>query len=239
MSIVKLNTVSTVDAICASLEEDIFSLRYGPGTKIREKDLTIRYGVSRNTIREAITYFLTNGLLVKIANKGVYVRKITIDDIQEIFHLRNLLESEAIRLIMQTGQTPPELIRAAEAVCEIDPAVDWQNSIKKDMAFHKLLVQCSGSTRLVRLYESIQAEVKLCVYQSYEFITHSYVPVRTENAMQHMNILTAMSHGDLDLALQYLSIHIESAINNYTIGYMKKEYMSEKNPQNKGRSRNK
>ena len=238
MSTVQLNTVSTVDAICASLKEDIFSLRYGPGAKIREKDLTIRYSVSRNTIREAITYFLTNGLLVKIANKGVYVREITIDDIQEIFHLRKLLESEAIRLIMQAGQTPPELIRAAEAVCEIDPTVDWQSSIKKDMDFHKLLVQCSGSSRLVRLYEGIQEEVKLCVYQSYEFITHSYVPVRTENAMQHINMLTSMSHGDLDIALQYLSIHIDSAISNYSIGYMKKEYMREKNPNNKGRSQN-
>ena len=67
MSTVRLNTVSTVDAICAMLEDDIYSLHYPPGARISEKDLTNRYGVSRNTVREAIAFFLSNGLLEKVA----------------------------------------------------------------------------------------------------------------------------------------------------------------------------
>ena len=196
MSTVRLNTVSTVDAICAMLEDDIYSLHYPPGARISEKDLTNRYGVSRNTVREAIAFFLSNGLL----------------------------ESEAIRMIMPSGPVPPELFRAAEDVCKIDPAVDWKASINADMAFHKLLVQCSKSERLVRLYESILAEVKLCVYQSYEFIVLKYVPVRTENAAQHMSILRAMQAGDLGLALKQLSIHIDSAVNRYVDGCRMKEF---------------
>ena len=182
MSTVRLNTVSTVDAICAMLEDDIYSLHYPPGARISEKDLTNRYGVSRNTVREAI------------------------------------------RMIMPSGPVPPELFRAAEDVCKIDPAVDWKASINADMAFHKLLVQCSKSERLVRLYESILAEVKLCVYQSYEFIVLKYVPVRTENAAQHMSILRAMQAGDLGLALKQLSIHIDSAVNRYVDGCRMKEF---------------
>mgnify|MGYP003231922615 CR=1 FL=1 len=206
MSTVRLNTVSTVDAICAMLEDDIYSLHYPPGARISEKDLTNRYGVSRNTVREAIAFFLSNGLLEKVANKGVYVRSVTVEGVQEIFHLRELLEGEAIRMILSSGPVPPELFRAA------------------DMAFHKLLVQCSQSERLVRLYESILAEVKLCVYQSYEFIVLKYVPVRTENAAQHMSILRAMQAGDLGLALKQLSIHIDSAVNRYVDGCRMKEF---------------
>lgn len=224
MSTVRLNTVSTVDAISAMLEDDIYSLHYPPGARISEKDLTNRYGVSRNTVREAIAFFLSNGLLEKVANKGVYVRSVTVEGVQEIFHLRELLEGEAIRMIMPSGPVPPELFRAAEDVCKIDPAVDWKASINADMAFHKLLVQCSKSERLVRLYESILAEVKLCVYQSYEFIVLKYVPVRTENAAQHMSILRAMQAGDLGLALKQLSIHIDSAVNRYVDGCRMKEF---------------
>ena len=224
MSTVRLNTVSTVDAICAMLEDDIYSLHYPPGARISEKDLTNRYGVSRNTVREAIAFFLSNGLLEKVANKGVYVRSVTVESVQEIFHLRELLEGEAIRMILSSGPVPPELFRAAEDVCRIDPAVDWKASINADMAFHKLLVQCSQSERLVRLYESILAEVKLCVYQSYEFIVLKYVPVRTENAAQHMSILRAMQAGDLGLALKQLSIHIDSAVNRYVDGCRMKEF---------------
>ncbi len=223
MPTVPLNTVSTVDAVCTSLENDIYSLYYGPGAKIREKDLSDRYGVSRNTVREAVAYLLTSGLLVKYANRGVYVRKITIDDICEIFHLRELLEGEAIRLIVASQHMPEELLRAAEAVAAIDPAQDWHESIHKDMAFHLLLVQCSGSQRLVRLYESILSEVKLCVYQSYDFINQNFIPVSAENSAHHMNILNAMQRGDLNGALKYLSLHIAVATSNYSAGYLKKE----------------
>ena len=45
MDFVQINTVSTVDAVCQALEHDIFHLRYPPGTKITEADLTTRYGV--------------------------------------------------------------------------------------------------------------------------------------------------------------------------------------------------
>lgn len=224
MSTIRLNTVSTVDAICAMLEDDIYSLRYPPGAKISEKDLTSRYGVSRNTVREAIAFFISNGLLEKIANKGVYVRSVTVDGVREIFHLRELLEGEAIRMIMSSGPIPLELFHAAEEVSRIDPAVDWRSSINADMAFHKLLVHCSKSERLVRLYESLLAEVKLCVYQSYEFIAMKYVPVRTENAEQHLSILRAMQAGDLGLALKRLAIHLDSAVNRYIDGCRMKEY---------------
>lgn len=207
---IQLKTVSTVDAVCNALEEDIFQLRFPAGAKITENDMVSRYGVSRNTIREAIAYLLSNGLLVKVANKGVYVREITRDDIQELFHLRQLLETEALRTIYASGVIPMDLMRYAEALERIDATKDWDEHVRADCEFHALLVAAAGSERLSRLYETLATEVKLCIYQ-----TRNCVPLRVENTQQPRQILEAIEKGNLDEAIRILSNHIENAIQNY------------------------
>ena len=113
MENIPLKTVSTVEAVCSALENDIF-FRFTPGEKMTENTLISRYGVSRNTLREAMSHLVSCGILVKIANRGVFVREITREDVREIFSLRALLEAEAIRLIIENGATTKELSKKAE-----------------------------------------------------------------------------------------------------------------------------
>lgn len=211
---VQLKTVSTIDALCEMIESDIYSLRFAPGSRITENDLTTRYGVSRNTVREAIAYLLSNGLLIKVANKGVYVKEINIDDVREIFTLRGLLEAQAVRSIVSSGVIPVDLIHFAEKIENISAETDWTTHVKLDISFHELLVESAGSQRLMRLYESIIAEVKLCIYQS-----HSIVPLKQENASAHMHLLKAMEQENLDEALEILNRHMEQAIESYEVGF--------------------
>jgi len=114
MNTIQINTVSTVDAVRNALETDILSLHFAPGSKLTESDLSVRYNVSRNTVREAIAHLLAQGLLTKVANRGVFVRKFTVEDVQEIFHLRALLELEAVNTIFATDQSPTHLYSLVE-----------------------------------------------------------------------------------------------------------------------------
>ena len=215
MQTIRLKTVSTIDAVCEMLEQDIYSLYFPPGSKITENNLTSRYGVSRNTVREAITFLLANGLLMKVANKGIFVREISLDDIKEIFYLRELLEAEAIKIVTASEAIPAELVRQAEKVKAIDPNDNWDANIRADLKFHQLLVQATGSSRLIRLYNSLFAEVKLCIYQS-----KNLSPARPENAVHHLEILAAMEKGDLKSALEMLSHHMEESVKSYTSNYL-------------------
>ncbi|MBE6946653.1 MAG: GntR family transcriptional regulator [Ruminococcaceae bacterium] len=212
----QLKTVSTVDAVCKALENDIFQLHFPAGSKITENDLVSRYGVSRNTLREAIAYLLSSGLLVKVANKGVYVKEITQDDIQELFHLRELLETEALRTVYACGFIPIDLMHQVEVLEGIDAEKDWYAYVRADCDFHAALVTAAGSDRLSRLYETIATEVKLCIYQS-----HSFIPLRSEYTHHHRQILEALENGNLDEAIQILSVHIDHAIQSYAEGFQK------------------
>lgn len=207
---IQVRPVSAVEAVCAALENDIYSINYLPGERIVEGDLASRYCVSRNTVREAVAFLISSGLLVKEVNKGIYVRKINSDDIREIFHLRELLENEAIRMILSCEAIPVELMQLAEKIEHIDPVVDWDAHIDADIAFHETLIKAAKSTRLAKLYDCIIAEVKLCIYQS-----HTKVPTKKENIHQHQEILKAMRQDDLQTATYLMSQHIESAIRSY------------------------
>ena len=213
MNRANIRTVSTVEAVCTALENDIF-FSLTPGEKITEASLNARYGVSRNTLREAIAYLISSGILVKIANRGVFVREITRDDVKEIFSLRALLEAEAIRMIIDKNVPTEKLSEKAALLRRANPRDNWNEYVRADMDFHSLLVASSQSTRLMRLYDAISSEVMLCICQSKQ-----HIPPTTVNEISHKSILDAVSAKNSPLADSLIRKHIESAISNYEKGF--------------------
>lgn len=212
MDTARTNTLSTVETICSALENDILSLRFAPGEKITEITLAARYGASRNTLREAIAHLLSQGLLTKVANKGVYVRKFTVADVQEIFHLRSLLEQEAVRMIMDRDIDISAIYNLVINLESIDRQKDWDAYVREDIAFHHALVAAAGSQRLTKLYNSILTEVKLCIYQ-----TRHYTPITKNNNITHRAVLDAITQND-PAAPALLFKHIAHVINRYCSG---------------------
>jgi len=210
MSDVYPKIVSTVDAIYHTLAEDIFTMRFPPGAKITEAALCSRYGVSRNTLREAVAQLLSHGLLVKVANKGIYVRTLNYADVKEIFRLRELLELEAIRNIMKSGNIPLDLVQLVDRIDDDVTEDSWDANLQADVQFHSRLVASAGSPRLHRLYSAIFAEVKLVIYHS-----RHMVAINPDNNSHHRKLLTAMENDDLEEAQRLLSEHIRAAVESY------------------------
>lgn len=208
-----IQTISTVEAVRSALEKDILSLTFTPGERIIEGDLATRYGVSRNTVREAVAHLLAGGLLTKVANKGVSVRRFTVNDVQEIFHLRTLLETEAVKTIIEAKIIPNELYTIVSELESINRQQQWDEYVQADIRFHSNLVSFAGSPRLCKLYDSILTEVKLCIYQ-----TRNHVTVPEGNAASHRILLDAICQGNYSTASKLLKSHIEHVIKRYSSG---------------------
>ena len=213
MNSVQLNLISAVDAVCAALENDILNLHFAPGAKITESALAERYGVSRNTVREAVAHLLSQGYLTKGANKGVSVRKFTATDVQEIFHLRQLLELEAVSMIAAAGSFPASLVDILQQLETFDRVAHWDNYIRLDIRFHTCLVAAANSPRLSKLYDTILNEVKLCIYQTRNFVT---IPAGKDAS--HRQILDALQTKEYDTAANLLRQHIQQVITRYCAG---------------------
>lgn len=207
MTDIRLRLVSAVDAVSDALAQDIFALNFVPGTKISETALAEQYGVSRNTVREAIAHLLSSGILVKIPNRGIYVKQISAEDVKEIFHLRKLFETEAIQRIGEMGFIPPTLIEALDSLESVDVQNEWATYVSADSRFHLALVEAVGSERLTRMYATIVSEVKLCISQSQELPEE-----HTDDASDHRAILQCLDAGQVDKAVSFLDKHLDSAV---------------------------
>jgi len=69
-----------------------------PGTKVPEKELCERFGVSRTPMREALKVLAADGLVRLIPNRGAWVTMVTIDEVAEVFPVLGALEALAGKL---------------------------------------------------------------------------------------------------------------------------------------------
>ncbi len=85
-----------------------------PGAVLGEVEQSTRLGVSRTPIREALSRLTADGLVEPQAGRGLIVTEISLDNIAELYELREALEEQAARLAAQRGN-PKKFVALAEA----------------------------------------------------------------------------------------------------------------------------
>ena len=81
--------------IVRALEEDIIFGRLAPGTRLTEDLLLSRFPVTRHFVRQALVQLEQMGIVVRERNKGATVRSLTVDEVQQIYAVRELVQRQA------------------------------------------------------------------------------------------------------------------------------------------------
>lgn len=116
------------DKAYAALREDIIEWRLAPGTVLAEVEQSERLGVSRTPVREALSRLSAEGLTTAAGGRGVVVTDISLEDIDELFELRETLEGKAAALAAERGERGifehlhAELLDAPAMLNDGDPA---------------------------------------------------------------------------------------------------------------------
>lgn len=82
------------------LRDAILSHHFKPGQKLVERVLTEATGVSRTSVREALSQLQAEGLVMRVANKGMYVTRVTETEARQIYEMRSIIESAMARLFV-------------------------------------------------------------------------------------------------------------------------------------------
>ena len=88
--------VPEIADIVQALKEEIIFGRLLPRERLVEGELSDRYKVSRHLIRSALTELQGMGLVARRRNKGAMVRDFSVDEVDEIYEMRALLQREAV-----------------------------------------------------------------------------------------------------------------------------------------------
>jgi DNA-binding GntR family transcriptional regulator len=162
MERVPIHRVSVADQVASVLRQRILSGELRPGTPLQEVPLSASLGVSRNTMREATRILSLEGLLKRSIHRGVAVSQLSLKDVQEIYHLRRMLEIPAV-LAAKANQSDvlPEMQSALEGYERAVGDCDWGRAVSFDLQFHSLLIRFHGNRRLESFYQRVIGELRM------------------------------------------------------------------------------
>jgi DNA-binding GntR family transcriptional regulator len=101
---------STTHHIVESLTRAIVEHRLLPGSKLAEQKLADHFGVSRTLVRQALFQLSQNRLIKLEPARGAFVAAPSVEEAQQVFAVRRMLEAEMTRAFVQ--QVTPEQITA-------------------------------------------------------------------------------------------------------------------------------
>lgn len=159
----QLDRGSTVDRAADEIRRSIFAGELGPGTPLREVALSEAMGVGRSTIREALAVLVADGVAVRVPNRGVTVKELSLDDVNDLSRARVALEATGVRRWAVATPEERDAVRAAaDAYAELaatttDPAALTEAHLR----IHRALVGLAGSRRLLAAADVYNAELRL------------------------------------------------------------------------------
>jgi DNA-binding GntR family transcriptional regulator len=158
----QIHRVSVADQVASVLRQRILNGELRPGTPLQEVPLSSSLGVSRNTMREATRILSLEGLLKRSIHRGVAVSQLSLKDVQEIYHVRRMLEIPAV-LAAKTNHSDilPELQNALEGYERTVREQDWVRAVEFDLQFHSLLIRFHRNRRLESFYQKVIGELRM------------------------------------------------------------------------------
>ncbi len=156
---------SRTEAVAQAIERAIFDGVYAPGERLVERELAASLGVSKTPVREALRDLVGRGLVVNHPYRGVRVREITAEMIENLYGLRLLLEPAAVR--ESVNRHDELLIRGARAALEAGERAarskDLGGLVVANRDFHQTLSAGCGNSLLLSVLDDLRDQMALVV----------------------------------------------------------------------------
>ena len=205
-------TVATVTI--DRMRDLIMSGELTAGEALRQDELSMRLGVSRTPLREAIIRLQAEGLVVNHPHKGAVVYKPTIDELEEIYEIRILLETYAARLAV-TRMTE-EIFTAVEAlVDEMDSAENPWDLVRLNHEFRQTFYSASRKKHLVELIRNLTLRAEPYVRI---LVGGARRPFRRD---EFHSLLSAIRDGNAGQAEAITRAHLEATV-QYVVPVLKR-----------------
>ncbi len=157
---------STADRVADAVREEVVEGRLRPGARLPEHELCTALGVSRNTVREALSQLVTERVLMREPNRGVFVAEPDRDAVRDVYRVRRLVEPAAVLHGEAFDDAAVAAVRAAvsEGVAAAG-ADDWTAVATANQHFHRALVAMADSPRLDQQMALLLAEMRLVFHR--------------------------------------------------------------------------
>jgi DNA-binding GntR family transcriptional regulator len=195
------------DEVIARLRDMIVEGEFAPGQRIPERELCLRFGISRTPLREALKVLAAEGLIDLRPNRGAAVAPLTVAELEATVEVMTPLEELAGRLAAaRAGDAAIAEIRALHyqmlahhARGELSPY------FRLNQAIHRAIVQASGNATLAATYGALNARIRRFRYMA------NLSRERWDGAVaEHNRIIDALAARDGERLGRLLAEHLRN-----------------------------
>ncbi|MFE7128496.1 GntR family transcriptional regulator [Streptomyces sp. NPDC057617] len=194
------------EEIIETLRAAVISGQLRPGVVYSAPSLAEQFGVSSTPVREAMLDLVREGLVEAVRNKGFRVTELSEQDLDDITHLRALIEIPTVRRIAEAGVDPAVIERLRPLAAGIEDAARRQDLIAHvtiDMEFHLTLLGLTGNSYLVETVRSLRSRSR--IYGLSILAAHDQL---VPSSHEHAELLDLIEAGDADGAEELMRRHM-------------------------------
>lgn len=188
------------------LRSDIVHCLIPPGTPLSEKEVSVRFDVSRQPVREAFIKLAENGLIQIRPQRGSYVNKISLSQVRNGCFVRQAIECAVVRRaagMITTGQ----LYQLEQNLNQQRTAIERKqinDFFVLDDAFHEKLADIAQCQLAWDTIENIKATIDRVRYMSLDHVSPPDMLLE-----QHLSIFTALENHDTDAVDLAMTRHLQ------------------------------
>ncbi len=212
---------SRAENVYEAIKEGIISGYWKAGDRINDQELADKYQVSRLSVREALSKLVESRILEKVHWKGYYVRKITWEELESIFEIREALEQLALKNFIEKA-TDEEIKKLVEAVDQSERDLkegNYEKFMKSDFLFHEILYKDSGNPWIP--YILSVAKILIDILRKIEK-AEGWEEVGKASVEEHREIIEKIKSKDKNAALRLLKKHLQHHKERVVKGYQRK-----------------
>ncbi len=198
------------------LKEMILTGRLEPGKLHNEKRMAEALGVSRTPVREALLELSREGMVVFLSGRGFKVRKFTLQEVQEVFDVRRIIEGHVIQKITQQ-LTDADLQQVERLIGKLEKLAgesDLTGFIEADKEFHQFLASRTGNRQIQIILAGLRDQIHLMGIQALKHYE------RIDQVIQeHRTIYSALRDRDGARAREEMLSHLRNTENILTLNH--------------------
>ena len=195
-----------VDQVYLAIRKGIATGELLPGWQLKIDSLSSELEVSSTPIREALRRLEHERWIEVIPYRGAFVRPIDATEIEELYEIREILETAALRKAMPSV-APGSLKLLDTAASDIRAALargDQAGYMTADAHFHEIIVQMAGNERLSQIFSTLAQQGRCFLLGR----TAEAMGRAEEEADQHDQLLATIREDQTRAALQLLRQHL-------------------------------
>ncbi|HEX3444283.1 MAG TPA: GntR family transcriptional regulator [Chthoniobacterales bacterium] len=202
--------------IVRTLEEDIVFGVFHPKERLTEEELMARFNLKRHVVRDVLSQLHAMGLVVRVPNRGAFVRELTPQEVIEIYEVREILEvAAALRTPLPA---PRKVTEALKRIQEEHSEAIAKNELRKvfrlNIQFHDQQFGACENTKLAQSIMQYAQEAHLIRAIKYAEPGHLQKVER-----DHRRIIKAMEGKNRNALVEVVRSHLPDSRDAYLRAY--------------------